>query len=192
MKDALLDPDDLARIRIPRRLRGYDPGEIDYLLERLQASYAEVTLERDKLRERIEAVERELDEGRALRERVSDALVDAERAAEEVRTEAQREAAATLAKATEEAEQTRTRAEEQADQTRTRAEEEAEATLARAAAERSQVENEVERLRMVESEMHAGYRAFLLSALQLLDGVQADATGEPDREGILERSRSQR
>lgn len=165
MMDALFGPDDLAHIRIARRLRGYDPGEIDELLDRLQARYSTVVLERDQLRERIV---HEIEESRAHAAHVSDALISAERIADQIRAEARQEADALVAEAVEEASQIRTRAEE-----------DAKATLAHANAERDRVTTELERLRIVETEMHAGYRAFLLSALQLLDDAQANGNQEP-------------
>ena len=120
--------------------------------------HADLAQERDELRERLEAVEQELREYREVKERVGDTLVRAEQTADEVQAEASQKA-----------EQTVAQAREHADQELERARKEAAATVAAARDETALLRREIDRLQTVRTEMHAGYRAFLLSALELLD-----------------------
>ena len=153
-----LTSEDLATLRIDRRLRGYDRRQIDRLLRELAVRHADLAQERDELRERLEAVEQELREYREVKARVSDALVRAEQTADEVHAEASQKA-----------EQTFAEAHEHAEQELERGRREAAATVAAARDEAALLRREVDRLQTVQAEMHAGYRAFLLSALELLD-----------------------
>jgi cell division initiation protein len=151
-------PEDLASLRFGRRMRGYDRRQVDLLLHELATRHADLARERDDLRERLEAVEQELVEYRDLKARVSDSLIRAEQVAEEVQADANQNA-----------EQILREARERAAHEREQARDEAAATVAAARAEAARLGREIQRLETVRAEMHAGYRAFLLSALELLD-----------------------
>jgi len=100
---------ELQHLKLGRRLLGYDPKAIDMLLERLVASYEQlseeldrlavtgteltaVTLERDELRLRVAELQTDSGISRELGALVRDTLISAQRAANELRSEARREA----------------------------------------------------------------------------------------------------
>jgi cell division initiation protein len=135
--------------------RGYDRDEVDKLLEHVTSSYEQVWLERDELRSRVSELEGELASFRETERLLSETLLTAQRAAEEVRTGAEREA-------------------EQLKRERL-----AEVESAKAAAER-ELEGfraEIERLRTLERELRSNLRAFLEGALRHIgdDGREWEA-----------------
>ncbi len=146
-----LSPEDLQHLKLGR-LRGYDRAAIDELFERLAASYEHVCQEREALRSRVEEIETELAEYRQLKHRLSKTLIVADRAAEGLRSDAHIRAEVIL-------EAARTEAQE---------------IVADAHREQGRARAEVERLRALETEIHAGYRAFLLTAFELLDKDEAN------------------
>ncbi len=124
--------------------RGYDRDEVDKLLEHVTSSYEQVWLERDELRSRVSELEGELASFRETERLLSETLLTAQRAAEEVRTGAEREA-------------------EQLKRERL-----AEVESAKAAAERvlEGLRAEIEGLRTLERELRSNLRAFLEGALR--------------------------
>jgi len=54
--------DEIRHIRLERRLRGYDPREVDRLLNELASSFGDLERERDELRERATKLEQGLEE----------------------------------------------------------------------------------------------------------------------------------
>ena len=154
-----LSPKDLQHLRLGR-LRGYDRAAIDELFERLAASYQNVCQEREALLSRVEEIETELAEYREVKHRLSRTLILADRAVEGVRSDAHVRAETILEEARREAQE----------------------IVEDAHLEQQRAQAEVERLRQLEIEIHAGYRAFLLTALELLDKSESTvAPATPDR-----------
>jgi cell division initiation protein len=142
-----LSPVEIRHVDLPRRLRGYDRDAVDELLAQIAASFEDVWRERADLHDRVEQLEGELARAREMEELLRNTLVSAERAAEELRGQARREAELT-------AEEARATARE---------------IVTTAEHERERVRAETRRLRSLESEMRAGYRAFLIDALDRLE-----------------------
>jgi cell division initiation protein len=72
--------------------RGYAREGVDALLEEIASSYEQVWLERDELRSRVTELERDLASFRETEHVLTETLVTAQRAAEDVRSEAEKEA----------------------------------------------------------------------------------------------------
>jgi cell division initiation protein len=138
--------------------RGYDREQVDELLEHVVSSYEQVWLERDELQSRLTELEGELASFRENEGLLSDTLVTAQRAAEDVRSGARREA------------------------DRVKLEALAEVEPAKAAAEREleQIRAEIERFRSLERELRSNLRSFLEGALRQIGadgGVQEAPLG---------------
>jgi cell division initiation protein len=148
-------PDEIRHVQLPRRLRGYDSAQVDRLLEELAADFAELLRERNEFRERADRQERELEEHREVQHLMREALVSAQRAADELKD----------------------RTEKECDELRASARAEAEETEARAKKEEERVESEVSRLKTQERELRASYRVLLHAAL---DRLEEEPPEEPE------------
>jgi cell division initiation protein len=140
--------------KLKGRLRGYDKEAVEKLLQDVVASYERVWQERDQLRNRVEKLEQELAPLRDAERHLSDSLVTAVSAAAEVRAQAAKDAEELLAQA---------RAESKAQQKEMDV-------------RRTWLENEIDRLEMVERELQASLRAFLLAGLELVEDREATRT----------------
>lgn len=94
-----LTPVDILNIHFPRRLRGYAVAEVDEFVRRVAADMEAVLAEVAQLRDRVTVLERELAQYRTMETNMRDALVLAQKAAEETRTAAQAQAQARLQEA---------------------------------------------------------------------------------------------
>jgi cell division initiation protein len=135
-------------VKLGRRLGGYDRPATDALLVRIAESFEDVWRERADLRDEIERLEGELPRFRELEVLLRNTLVSAERSADELRAQAHREADVIL------------------DEARVRARE----IGGGAESERERVRADIRRLKNVEAQMRAEYRAFLATALDRLEG----------------------
>jgi cell division initiation protein len=144
-------PAEVQDQKLKGRLRGYNKAAVEKLLQDVVASYERVWEERDLLRDRVKELEKELAPLRDAERHLSESLVTAERAAAEVRAQATRDAEELLAQA---------RAESKAQQRDIKA-------------QRNQLKNEIGRLEMVERELQASLRAFLLAGLELVEDREA-------------------
>ena len=149
-----LTPVDIRHVKLGRRPFGYDRKGTDRLLEEVVASFEHVWRERADLYDRLERLEVELARSRELEELLRNTLVSAERAGEEMRAQSRKEAELVV-------EEARGRARE---------------IMHAAQDERERVETEIRRLKAMESDMRAGYRAFLTSALERVETDPAGAT----------------
>lgn len=154
----VLTPVEIRHVELSRRPLGYDRRAVDRVLEDVTRSFEVVWRERADLRDDIERLEGELARFRELEVLLRASLVSAERAADEVRAQARKEGDLIV-------EEARARAREIA---------------GGASDERERVRAEIRRLKEVEADMRASYRAFLLTAL---DRVEANAD-EPDSDGV--------
>lgn len=87
-----LTPIDISNKRFRRALRGYRPSEVDEFLAEVVADYEAVVLENAQLREQLAQARQELERYRAIEETMKEALVLAQRTADELRASAHREA----------------------------------------------------------------------------------------------------
>jgi cell division initiation protein len=142
-----LSPDDVRDQKLKRRMRGYNRDDVEGLLEQVVASYEQVWRERDELRAKVTGLEQELAPMRESEEHLRNTLVTAERSAAEVRAEAERKAEELLEQARKEVR-------------------EHQAAVER---EHSRLNAEIRRLELVERELHASLRAFLLAGLELVE-----------------------
>jgi cell division initiation protein len=143
-----LSPVEIRHVRLGRRPLGYDRESADRLLEEIASSFEDVWRERADLRDEMERLESELTRQREIEEALRNTLLSAERMADELRARAHKEADLIVAEA-------RARARE---------------ITGSAEAERERIQSDIRRLRTLESESRADYRAFLLAALDRLEG----------------------
>jgi cell division initiation protein len=152
-----LTPVEIRHVKLARRPLGYDRKGADRLLEDVTRSFEDVWRDRADLREEIERLEAELTRYKDLESLLKATLVSAERAADELKAQARREADVIV-------EEARVTARE---------------VVTEAETERERMHAEVRRLRNLEAEMRAGYRAFLLAALDRVESDTEDRrTGE--------------
>lgn len=149
-----LTPEGIRQIKLQRSMRGYDPKAVDRLLQELAQNLDSLSNERGELEARIKGLEKELSEHRDATGLMRDALLSAQRAAEELKERTERQCEQMLEKARADAE-----------------EYEANALL-----EREQAEADVHRLRQQEQELRASYKVLLHAALDRLGegGVESD------------------
>jgi cell division initiation protein len=143
-----LTPVEIRHVGLGRRPFGYDRGATDDLLARIVESYEDTWRERADLREEIERLEGEIARFKELEVLLRNTLVSAERSADDIRTQARREADLIL-------EEARAKARE---------------TTVSAETERERIKAEIRRLKSLESDMRAEYKAFLLLALDRVEG----------------------
>ena len=158
-----LTPVEIRHVRLTRRLLGYERKAVDRVLEEIRRSFEVVWRERADLREELERLEGELARYRELEVLLRDSLVSAQRAGEELRRQARKEAELVV-------EEARVRAREIA---------------GGASDERERVTGEIRRLKALGAEIKAGYRSFLLAALDRVehDADEARATPTAPRNG---------
>jgi cell division initiation protein len=142
-----LSPDEVRRHGLEARRGRYAKPAVDRLLEEIFASYEELWRERDELSARAQGLQQELASFRELESALRDSIVTGQRAAGEVVQEARRERERIIETARIEAED----------------------IIRSARAEKERLTHEVERLRTLDSELEANYRAFLLAALNVLE-----------------------
>ena len=198
-------PAALRSVEFSRTVRGYDPAQVDEVLGVIQASLERASLEREALNREVVELRAELALIREDREAISAVLVDARRRADDLEATARADEERRRAAAREEAERLVADAAAQADATvqeaertaeeRIRGAEEraellAEETRRHTEAELAQALEDVERHRAeaehiagLEYEMRAGYRAFLLTAFELVQRHPAPANGSGATQG---------
>jgi cell division initiation protein len=147
-----LTPVEIRHVKLGRRLLGYDRDAADRLLADIVASFEDVWRERADLRDELERFEAELTRQREIEEALRNTLLSAERMADELRARAHKEADLIV-------EEARVKARE---------------ITGGAEAERERVQSEIRRLRALEADVRAGYRAFLATALERLEDSTAE------------------
>jgi cell division initiation protein len=152
-----LTPAEIRHTKLGRRPFGYDRRATDRLLADIVASFEQVWRERADLRDEIETVEGELARQKEIEGALRSTLISAERMADDVRTHARREADVIISEA-------RSTARD---------------IVSGAEVERERVHGEIRRLRALEVDVRAEYRAFLVAALDRLEGEkQAPQTSD--------------
>jgi cell division initiation protein len=147
-----LTPVEIRHVKLGRRLFGYDRKATDRLLEDIVASFEEVWRERADLRDEIEELEGELARQKEIEGALRNTLLSAERMADDVRGHARREADVIVAEARSTARDIVSGAEN----------------------ERERIHGEIRRLRTLEVDVRSEYRAFLVAALDRLEGDTQD------------------
>jgi cell division initiation protein len=147
-----LTPVEIRHVRLPRGALGYRRPHVDRLLVDITGSFEDVWRERADLQDEVERLEAELARYKELDVLLRNSLVSAERAAEELRAQAGKEADTIV-------EEARVRARE---------------IVAGAEAERERVRADVRRLKALEAEVRAGYRGFLIAALDRVEAETAE------------------
>ena len=142
-----LTPVEIRHLQPPRGLIGYDRQAVDRLLEEIAASFENVWRERADLRDAVEELEGELGRHREIESALRSTLLSAERMADDVRAQAHREAEGIISEA-------RARARD---------------VTGGAETERERIAADVRRLRSLQADLRAEYRAFLNAALDRLD-----------------------
>ena len=153
-----VSPVEIRHVKLPRGLAGYRRRAVDGLLEDIRLSYEDVWRERADAREEIDRLESELARYKELEVLLRNALVSAERSADELRAQARREAGVIV-------EEARVKARE---------------IVGAAEAERERVRAEIRRLKALEADVRRDYRAFLVAALDRLEGA-AEERAAPEQ-----------
>ena len=153
-----LTPVEIRHVRIGRRPLGYERPSVDRLLDDIASSYEDVWRDRADLRDEIERLESELGRQREIEEALRNTLLSAERMADELRARAHQEADLIV-------EEARAKAREIA---------------ATAEADEQRVRDEIRRLRGLETDVRAEFRAFLASAMERLEGEPSAARAAPN------------
>jgi cell division initiation protein len=143
-----MTPVEIRHVVLPRRPLGYERTATDQLLTDIAASFEHDWRERADLRDELEELESELARQKELEQALRNTLLSAERMADDMRAQARREADVIVAEA-------RSTARD---------------IVSGAESERERVRTEIHRLQEVETGVRADYRAFLLAALDRLEG----------------------
>jgi cell division initiation protein len=147
-----LTPVEIRHVNLRRRPLGYERGATDDLLAEIVTSFEQVWRERADLRDEIEELGGELGRQKEIEGALRNTLLSAERMAEDVRTQARREADVIISEA-------RATARD---------------IVSGAESERERIHGEIRRLRTLEVDVRADYRAFLVAALDRLEGDTQD------------------
>jgi cell division initiation protein len=143
-----LTPVEIRHVDLGRRPLGYDRQATDDLLSAIVTSFEQVWRERADLRDEIEELGGELSRQKEIEGALRNTLLSAERMADDVRTQARREADVIISEARATARDIVSGAEN----------------------ERERINGEIRRLRTLEGDVRADYRAFLMAALDRLEG----------------------
>jgi cell division initiation protein len=92
-------PVELRHVSVRRRLLGYDPRSVQQILDDVADSFETVWSDRGELADRVEELEGEVEELKGREHTLSNTLLAAERAANELREQAKREAEVILTEA---------------------------------------------------------------------------------------------
>jgi cell division initiation protein len=147
-----LTPVEIRHVKLGRRPFGYDRKTTDGLLAEIVTSFEQVWRERADLRDEIEEIEGELSRQKEIEGALRNTLISAERMADDVRGQARREADVIISEA-------RSTARD---------------IVSGAESERERIHGEIRRLRSLEVDVRAEYRAFLVAALDRLEGDTAE------------------
>jgi len=147
-----LTPVEIRHLDLPRRPFGYGRAAVDQALEAVRRSFEDAWRERADLRDEVERLEGEVGRYKELDVLLRNSLVSAEKTADDLRAQAGKEADLIV-------EEARLRARE---------------ITAEAEAERERIRIEIRRLKSLEHEVRASYRAFLLTALDRVQGETED------------------
>lgn len=151
-----LTPAEIIHRQFRRRLLGYSVKDVKAFVQQVSETVAQLMEENQSLKEERERLLERLQVYQAIEQQLQNALIVAEKTAEDIKRQAQREAELIIAQARQEAEQIRADA-------------------------RSQYQAELEkikRLRQLQARLVAEMRHLLLSYLELLEKAEVKFGGE--------------
>ena len=163
-----LSPAEIKQQQLREKRGAYEREDVDGLLDNVVGSYQHVWLERDKLKARVEELEREMTNTKELEKLLRDGLASAQRAAEQVKEEAEQQVSGLVDKAQEEAEALLSEA-------RAKAEE----IVAESRETRDRLEEETSRLEKANHDVRERYKAFLLEALKVVEATAEHKAVQP-------------
>ena len=151
-----LTPAEIIHWQFRRRLLGYSVKDVKAFVQQVSETVAQLMEENQSLKEERERLLERLQVYQAIEQQLQNALIVAEKTADDIKRQAQREAELIIAQARQEAEQIKADA-------------------------RSQYQAElekVERLRQLQARLIAKLRHLLLSYLELLEKAEVKVCGE--------------
>ena len=115
-----LKPIDLLNKGFRRKMRGYDASEVDEFLRAAAGAFEEALVESARLTERVESLETELQRYKEIESTLNNALVLAQKTADELKANAQKEAELIKREARDETERELRQAREELEEVRKR------------------------------------------------------------------------
>ncbi len=161
-----LTPAEIIRWRFRRSLFGYSVKEVKGFLQQVSEVVAHLLEENRSLKEERERLLERLQTYQAIEQQLQNALVVAEKAADEVRQQAKQEANLIIAQAEQEAERKRAEAQRQVEKAL----------------------DEVERLRRLRAQLIAELRHLLLAYLEVLEKTAEQEAPTPASDAPLQQS----
>jgi cell division septum initiation protein DivIVA len=165
-----LSPAEIKQQQLREKRGAYEREDVDALIDNVIGSYQHVWLERDRLKARVDELERDLARTKELEQLLRDGLASAQRAAEQVKEEAEQQVAGVVEKAKADAETLLADA-------RAKAEE----IVAESRETRDKLEEETTRLERANHDVRERYKAFLQEALAVIEGTSAHRAVTPEQ-----------
>ena len=159
-----MTPLDVQSHQFARRLRGYDPDEVDAFLRIVSEDYEGLVLENDSQADRISRLERRLEELSAQEDLLKETLISAKAMTEEMRINGEREAEMRLA------------------EVELRAEKILDASHRRAA----RLAEDIREMRGLRSRLAEALRSVAETHIALLETLETDPEEDPLVEGLVE------
>jgi cell division septum initiation protein DivIVA len=174
-----LSPPEIKQQQLREKRGGYEREDVDALIDNVVGSYQHVWLERDRLKARVEELEREMANTKELEKLLRDGLASAQRAAEQVREEAQAQVSGLIDDA-------RSKAETLLAEARAKAEQ----LVEKSRETRDRLEQETSRLQQANRDVRERYKAFLLEALSVVEGTAEHKAAAPEDVSVAEADES--
>jgi cell division septum initiation protein DivIVA len=174
-----LSPAEIKQQQLREKRGAYEREDVDGLLDNVVGSYQHVWLERDRLKARVEELEKEMANTKELEQLLRDGLASAQRAAEQVKEEAEQQVSGLVDKAKEEAEALLADA-------RAKAEE----IVGGSRDTRDRLEEETTRLERANHDVRERYMAFLREALAVVEGTAEQKAVTPQDAAVAEADES--
>ena len=157
-----LSPPEIKQQQLREKKGTYERADVDALIDNVVGSYQHVWLERDRLKARVEELEKEIANTKELEQLLRDGLASAQRAAEQVKQEAEAKVSGLVEEA-----------QGKAGALLADARAEAETIVADSRKERDRLDEETTRLQQANADVRERYKAFLLEALSVVEGTAA-------------------
>ncbi|SFR14414.1 DivIVA domain-containing protein [Desulfoscipio geothermicus] len=171
----MLTPLDIQKKEFKRSFRGYNEEEVDGFLDQLVQSYETIYMENQSLKEKLEASEAARVRYQEMEKTIKDAVIMAQKNAEDLLKNARKEAGVLLEEARLQAEKIIGEAEDRSGRALQEARERARYRIAEA---EDRVRAIMEEYRFLEKQVHmfrVKFRSFLEAQLSLLDGQEEEA-----------------
>ncbi|MCA9506562.1 MAG: DivIVA domain-containing protein, partial [Myxococcales bacterium] len=159
-----MTPLDVQSHHFARRLRGYDPDEVDAFLRIVSEDYEGLVRETESQADRIRRLERRIDELSAQEDLLKETLVSAQAMTEQLRTTAERECELRLA------------------EVEIRAEKILDASHRRAA----RLAQDIREMRALRSRLAEALRSAAETHIALLETLESDPEQDPHVDGLVE------